>query len=110
MIVLQQTEQEQTFICIPRAYETEVTINLYDETRNTTAVITPTIDVVGDYYYVSAIFDLKQDNFYVLSIIYGETEIFKDKVFCTNQNVDNYSINAGVYIEQPDADNEYITI
>lgn len=110
MIVLQQTTDEQTFMCIPRAYETEVTVNLYDETRNTNATITPTIDIVGDYYYVSGVFSLKQDNWYVLSIIYGEVEIFKDKVFCTNQNVENYSINAGIYTEQPDADNQYITI
>lgn len=110
MIVLQQTEDSQTFMCIPRAYETNVTISLLDKTRNTTVSITPEIDIVGDNYYVSSVFDLKQDNWYLLTIIYGETEIFKDLVFCTNQNVEDYSINSGIYTAQPDADNEYITI
>lgn len=110
MIVLRQTTDEQTFICIPRAYETEVTLSIYDQARNTTAELEPVIDVVGDYYYVSGVFSLKQNNWYVISLIYGETEIFKDTVFCTNQEVENYSINAGVYTEQPDADNTYIII
>jgi hypothetical protein len=110
MIVLRETTEEQTFVCIPRAYEEEVTLKLYDQTRNTTVEIEPVIELSGDYYYVSGVFSLKQNNWYVISLIYGETEIFKDTVFCTNQEVENYSINAGVYIAEPDADNTYIVI
>lgn len=110
MIVLQQSNEEQTFMCIPRVYAESIELSLYDEQRNTTTTVEVTSDIVGDNYYVSGVFDLTENFFYVITLLSDDQVIYKDRVFCTNQIIDNYSINAGVYIEQPDADNEYIII
>lgn len=108
MIVLRQTTEEQTFICIPRAYETSVLLVLENETTNTKTNIIPGVDIVDDNYYISSVFDLKENNFYNITLYYGEEVIFKDKVFCTNQVV--YDINKNVYTSETSYNNEYITI
>jgi hypothetical protein len=110
MIVLQESNLEQTFMCIPRVYAEDIELSLYDEQRNTTVAVEVTSDIVGDDYYVSGVFDLLENNFYVITLLSNDVVIFKDRVFCTNQLVADYSINAGIYVEQPDADNEYIII
>lgn len=110
MIVLQASNLEQTFICIPRVYAESIELSLYDEQRNTTTLVEVTADIVEDNYYVSGIFDLTENFFYVITLLTDGDVIFKDRVFCTNQIIDDYSINAGVYVVQPDADNEYIII
>ena len=108
MIILQQTTEEQTFKCIPRSYETGVLIVLENETTNVRTNIVPSIEIVDDNYYVTAEFDLKNDNFYNITILYGEEVTFKDRVFCTNQLV--YDINKDVYTNDTSYNNEYITI
>lgn len=110
MIVLQASNLEQTFICIPRVYAESIELSLYDEQRNTNTTVEVTADIVEDNYYVSGIFDLTENFFYVITLLTEGDVIFKDRVFCTNQVIDDYSINAGVYVVQPDADNEYIII
>lgn len=54
---------------------------------------------IDSYYLVaSAIFDLKENEFYDL-IVYNNTEIvYIDKVFCTNQELKDYTINENTYI------------
>lgn len=108
MIILQQTTEEQTFICIPRSYETGVLIVLETETTNERTNIVPSIEIIDDNYYVTAEFDLKNDNFYNITILYGEEVIFKDRVFCTDQLV--YDINKNIYSSDTTYNNEYITI
>ena len=108
MIVLRQTTEEQTFICIPRAYETNVLLVLENETTNTKTNIIPGVDIVDDNYYISSVFSLKENNFYNITLYYGDDVIFKDKVFCTNQVV--YDINKNVYTSDTSYNNEYITI
>lgn len=97
-------------MCIPRVYAESIELSLYDEQRNTTTAVEVTADIVGDNYYVSGIFDLTENYFYVITLLSEDQVIYKDRVFCTNQIIDDYSINAGVYVMQPDADNEYIII
>ena len=108
MIILQQTTDEQTFKCIHRSYETGVLIVLENETTNTKTNIVPEIEIIDDNYFVTAEFDLKNDNFYNITILYGEEVIFKDRVFCTDQVV--YDINKNVYTSDTSYNNEYITI
>ena len=46
----------------------------------------------------------------MLTILSGANEIFKDKIFCTNQtDLPQYTINSGEYITNA-SDNEFITV
>ena len=57
----------------------------------------------------NVIFNLVEGRFYVLSVLNGTEVIYKDKVFCTAQNVLNYSINKDVYTSNV-TENEYIIL
>ena len=43
-------------------------------------------------------FDLKEAHFYSISIYEDETLIHRDKIYCTAQDTENYSVNNGTYI------------
>ena len=107
MIILKESVLSQTFKFIPRVYEAD-TLVLKNETTGVEVVyeITPTIDRY--YLVVSEILDLEQDTFYQMTIKNGLEVVYKDKVFCTNQNVDSYSVNNNTYVSVS-SNNDYIT-
>lgn len=116
MIVLKEQGTDQTFKFIPRSYSAD-TIELTSETLNTTTSYSVTVsrvdydgtvDTSGLYLSVTDTFTLKEDNFYTLVVKNGSDVIYKDKVFCTNQNVEDFSVNNGVYSTYSST-NEYIT-
>jgi len=117
MIILQETGTSQTFKVIPRSYTADTMI-IEEEGTNAPVsyAITPTrvdydgnSDTTGTYLSVSKIVSLTEDRFYTLTIKNGSTVIYKDKIFCTNQTVSDYTINNGVYTEQS-SDNDYIIV
>ena len=78
-----------------------------DEQENTTT--TDTVALVTDRYYTKfsqAIPELEEDRHYMLTVTASSTEIFKGKVFVTNQTVSSYSINNTEYTER-DVGDEY---
>ena len=107
MIILKESVLSQTFKFIPRIYEAD-TLVLKNETTGVEVVyeIIPTIDRY--YLVVSEILDLEQDTFYQMTIKNGLEVVYKDKVFCTNQNVDSYSVNNNTYVSVS-SNNDYIT-
>ena len=113
MIILEQSGSSQTFNFIPRSYTTGLTytIKINDETTNKEVFSqTTTSFTANDYYYqYSNTFTLVEDTFYTLEITQGSNLIFRDKIFCTNQTVDSYSINNSAYTEQSVA-NEFIVL
>ena len=115
MIILQDTDSSRTISFIPRSYSsTETyTVNVKSETENK---LVYTQDHTGDFslvkYYrqLSAIFDLKQDNFYTIEIKDSSNNIiYRDKIFCTNQTILDYSVNNGNYVTHS-SNNEFIII
>lgn len=108
MIVLQETTSPQTIYFIPREMAADSMV-IHDEAQNTneTINITPTED---EYYLtVTEVFELVEDRSYTLTVYNGTDIVYKDKIFCTNQNAEDYSINEGEYI-QHESDNEFIVI
>lgn len=92
MIHLRSTNEIQTITFIPKE------LNATSIVLNDVTIID--IEFYIDKYYlvVSAIFDLKENEFYDL-IVYNESEIvYIDKVFCTNQELKDYTINENTYI------------
>ncbi len=108
MIVLKPIGTAQEIKFIPREY-TATKVVLLDESTNTEVEIDATF--IKEKYYLTSnvIFNLVEGRFYVLSVLNGTDVIYKDKVFCTAQNVLNYSINKDVYTSNV-TENEYIIL
>ena len=122
MKVLNESSDLQSLRIIPRSYPSGITITLRDDQTNeiisystlfqtwntfdvdwqsteldwnTESVLAFYID--NDYLVIDNKFALKLNHFYDLTIQNesGRT-IYKDKVFCTDQNPDTYSVNASL--------------
>ena len=109
MTILQSTTDSQTLNFIPREYTsgTTYTISIKDETTNKEVFSsTATTFSALDYYFqYSRVFTLVENTMYMLEIKDGTNVIFKDKIFCTNQNVATYSVNDNEYIKNTTANN-----
>ena len=124
MIHLIPSVSEQTIQILPREYTTSIVLLLRDDsTNNETYLELPTTIVNGNYLDITEVFTLSEGRFYDLSVYKVElgyvladlTEldiIYKDKIFCTAQSVDQntntfYTPNKSEYIEQS-ANNYFI--
>lgn len=113
MTILQSTTDSQTLNFIPREYTsgTTYTISIKDETTNKEVFSSTTTTFTSlDYYFqYSSVFTLVENTMYMLEIKDGTNVIFKDKIFCTNQNVTTYSVNENEYIKNTIA-NDFIVL
>ena len=100
MKVLKETTDVQTLKIIPRIYPEEVDLTIRNETtrEETTFLSLPSVFNAG-YLDISNVFALKEDTSYTIevreTIANGSDVIYKDKIFCTNQ--EDYSILDGKY-------------
>ena len=96
MIVLTTSGLSQTFACIPRGAVNTMIIT--DDQTNTPVTVPITSITGGDYVvYISAIFDLKEGHFYNLELLLNGVSMYKDRIFCTDQNTVTFSVNNGQY-------------
>lgn len=108
MIKLREQLTAQDVKFIPRVFDAD-TLILRNEASNETQSIafTPTNEL---YYMVAnVILDLKENNFYQLTVMNGSDVVYKGKVFCTNQAFDEYTINENEYVERS-SNNDFIII
>ena len=109
MVILQQSASEQSIRFIPRT-STYDGLFITDDQTNTEVQVTISSSVQGDYFdTINATFSILENHFYNLEIRNGTTVVYKDKIFCTNQAVDSYSVNEGKYTSIP-SNNEFIII
>lgn len=109
MVILQQSASEQSIRFIPRT-STYDGLFITDDQTNTEVQVTIASSVQGDYFdTINATFSILENHFYNLEIRNGNTVVYKDKIFCTNQAVDSYSVNEGKYTSIP-SNNEFIII
>ena len=111
MIVLQESASAQNLDFIPRSFTSGNTYNvtIVNEQTNT-EVYNQDVDTITENLYYNrhnAIFDVKQDNFYMVTVKSGIDVVFKDKVFCTNQAITDFTVNDSQYTEQ-ETTNEFI--
>jgi len=97
MIILKQQNTQQVLKFIPRNYGAD-TIVLRNETTNEIQTISATFTLDSYYLSTSKIFDLKENTFYNLTIKNGVEVVYKDKVFCTNQVLKDYTVNKDEYV------------
>ena len=142
MKILTTSNAAQTLTFTPRAYPSSVTVSIRDNSTNTTTrTQNVTLTRVKDNATVSTTYTLVEGRFYDLKIIEGigalwnqfttqweaatdnweniissEKDVYLDKVFCTDQTIDQsnndyYTINNGVYTETTSyPDDDYIII
>ena len=115
MIHLTTSTDAQTIKVIPRNYATNVSMVLRDD--STSAEVTYSVSTTTDknYLVLSQALALTESRFYDLIIKEGSSVIFKDKVFCTDQTINQdtnnyYSVNDGEYTSDTTYDNDYIIL
>lgn len=105
MIVLREQETEQLLnVCIDG--ENANNIVLIDEETN----IETNIDIefyINKYYHsASLVLPIKEEKYYTLLVKYNDEIVHRNMIFCTNQEIENYSINKDAYVENTTT-NEY---
>ena len=136
MIILKPIATAQTLKFIGR-FDNADSIILRDEQDNTEVTLNAYFTL--DTYYLTAdiIFNLQENRFYNLTVYNSISDyevrveldegtvesldcvseldtintdiVYKDKIFCTSQDIDSYSINNGDYTEHS-SNNDYITL
>jgi len=115
MMILSTTTDAQTIKVIPRNYVTSATMKLRDDTANTEVSYSVSASTNKNYLQISQALTLKEGRYYDLKILDGSNVIYKDKIFCTNQTVNQssnnyYSVNDSVYTTDTSFDNDYIVL
>lgn len=137
MKILQKSSEKQEIRVIPRIYPKRIVVTIRDEITNETTEIGSFLDgyayyirvtvdggiyeqnlLMGDiaylydkgYMIIRDIFNLVENHFYNLTITDGTSVIYRDKIFCTNQSVGEYSVNKDEYVTEDSYDNDYIII
>ena len=92
MIVLTPATTPQTIRFIPRVPPNTMIIT--DEQTNVPVTVTINSYTSGDYVdSITANFALKANRFYTLKLITGIQVTYLDRIFCTDQPIDSYSVN-----------------
>lgn len=108
MIILKDQVAAQTFKFIPRELSADsMVLKLEGSDIETTVNITPTIDRY--YLSVNEALTLIENNFYQLTVYNGADVVYKDKIFCTNQVIADYTVNENEYTENTTT-NEWVII
>ena len=118
MIHLTTTVSSQTMKIIPRSYASSVSMILRDDSTNTSTTYSSISTSTDKNYLVIAKAlspVLVEGRFYDMTVKEGANIIYKDKIFCTNQTVDQanndyYTMNSGEYTTEDSYDNDYIII
>jgi len=110
-----------TIKVIPRKYASNVSLKLRDRITNVTETLTTTLS--KDRNFLSVTFQTSEDflveehqyDFWLLDSDDDNRVIYRDTIFCTNQEVDQdenevFDINKDVYVSHDTGDNDYILI
>ncbi len=83
---------------IPRS-STFNDVYITDDQTNETVKITPFTFTEGEYYStLEAEYNLVENHFYDLLIKDGDTIVYRDRIFCTDQSIVSFSVNNGQYV------------
>jgi len=99
MIVLQEVGTNQTFKITPRS-GTATTMTLQKE-GTTIAPVSYNITLAGTGYYrtITKTVTLDEGCSYELIVYNNSDVIYKGRVYCTNQTIEDYTINDDLYAE-----------
>jgi hypothetical protein len=111
MHILRVSASPQSITIIPRSFPASVTIQLIDESTNTTATPAVTAASANGFMTLTGTFSLVNNRFYGLKVFNSGNLIYRDRVFVTSQTeYDKFTVNQNVYTEETSYDNDYIII
>ena len=113
MIILRPISTKQKIKFIPREYNADKLV-IHDEDTNTSKEYTGLTWSKEAYYYTTdhafSSPELKNNTFYTLKILNAQNQIiYRDRIFCTDQLINEFSINHNEYVEN-ETTNEYIVL
>lgn len=110
MIVLRDSTYTQNFKFMPRSYNITSMV-FHDEMENVDFTITSPILVTEKYWMQfqdNLQFEfLKEKHTYTLTCYDDTTVVYRDKIMVTNQEISEYTINQGLYVQNVTS-NEFI--
>ena len=98
MIILREQATAQTLNAIIYGSDAD-TIILRDEETNIETEIDAIFSIDKYFVTTSVIFPIKESKYYTLTIKNNDRVVYRDKIFCTNQTFERYSINKDAYVE-----------
>ena len=123
MKILTTSSSAQTIDVIPRTFVSTYTMKLRDTSKNKevfSASVNAAVVSSDNFRRISATISpvLKEGRYYDLTLLSGSSVVYKDKIFCTDQTInqannDYYDINSGEYTFDETAgshDNDYIIV
>lgn len=99
MIILKESALAQEVKFIPTRGATANKLYLKNESTGVEVEYNITCTAESFYLKFSKILTLEQGHFYTLTIKNNTDLVYLDKVFCTNQDIDTYSINKDEYVQ-----------
>jgi len=98
MILLKAIATAQEVKFIPT--RTGVPNELFLRNETTNVETNQYIDCTTESFYkkFSEVLSLEEGHFYTMTIKNNTDLVYLDKVFCTNQDIDTYSVNNGEYV------------
>lgn len=117
MKVLSTNSGEQTFKVIPREYVTTLSMSITDDSTKDTTTYSSLIGTeINNHLQIGVTFNpvLKEGRFYDMVLKKEDnTIIYKDKIFCTNQDIasnQEYTVNSNEYTSDTSYDNDFIIL
>jgi hypothetical protein len=108
MIILSSANTSQSFYCIPRYYTAD-SLELTNELTQEVSTYNITTATDTHFFIITGTFNLVEDASYKLILLDGTTEVYRDKVYCTSQSVEDFSVNDNIYISHTTT-NDFIII
>ncbi len=110
MKILTTSTSAQTLKIIPREYQANIDVVLRDNSTNESTTYSVATSTSGDYMTFNLTLALVENRFYDMTCKFGSNVIYKDKIFCTDQTIANYTVNEGQYTTENSYDNDYIIL
>jgi len=107
MIILREQGTSQTFKIIPRIYSADSMV-IVNETTGDSITYAITLTQTDYYAVIAKIVTLQENNFYKLTVLNGTDEVYRGRIFCTNQTISDFTVNNSEFNTYT-SDNEYIT-
>jgi hypothetical protein len=102
MIILKPIATPQIIKFIPTRDGNADTLVLVNETTNENNEITVSYQICcvecAYYQQVTTVLDLEEGHFYSVTFLEGDKLVHRDKIFCTSQDVDSYTVNKDEYV------------
>jgi hypothetical protein len=108
MNVLTTSTETQQLVIVPRSTTFDELIFTDDSTNVPVEIEIDSVDDKGYYQVLNVICELTENRFYNIELFNDGEVVFRGKVFCTDQNLVNFSVNNGKYTSHATT-NQYIT-